>query len=194
MLVRRRFAGRSASVAIIVCIAYSMACNEPERSDMGSGASKPAAAGSARSTELNRDAENEVGGSVSGAGALRADAAGRGGSAAIIAVPDGSEARDAGAVPVDCAGSSSPEVLVPSGVNGMHIALTEKDVYWSSSQVFRTPKGGGSSEVVKGTTVGGRGPFIDSNRLYWGGRVVDRLRHAARHSERDPDAARDPHR
>jgi hypothetical protein len=60
-------------------------------------------------------------------------------------------------------------VLVPSGVNGMHIALTEKDVYWSASQVFRTPKGGGSSEVISGTTVRGRGPFIDSNRLYWGG-------------------------
>jgi hypothetical protein len=87
----------------------------------------------------------------------------------MIAVPDASDVQDAGTVALDCDGNSRSEVLVPSGVNGMHIALTEDEVYWSASQVFRTPKGGGSSEVIDGSTVGGRGPFIDSNRLYWGG-------------------------
>ena len=163
MLVRRQFAGGSRLVALFVCIAHSPACNEHDRTDTGSGASEPAAAGSARATEIGPPAENAV--DVS-----HADAAGRGGDTAKVAVPDGPQARDAGTVPAGCEGYNRPEVLVESGVNGMRIALTEKDVYWASgSQVFRTPKGGGSSQAVHGASVGGRAPTIDSNRLYWGG-------------------------
>ena len=77
---------------------------------------------------------------------------------------------DAGTVPAGCEGYNRPDVLVQSGVHGMQIALTANDVYWASgSQVFRTPKSGGTSQTIDGVTQGGRAPSIDSNRLYWGG-------------------------
>lgn len=113
------------------------------------------------STSLSGDAS--VGGSR---GAAAVDVSGNGGRPLTPPVSSAGGAHPA----VVCEGGNTPQVIVPSGVVGMHIALSDTHVYWANnSQIHRTPKAGGASEVVRGDGVDGRAPFIDSNRLYWGG-------------------------
>jgi hypothetical protein len=162
------------------CVTLTAACDE-----LADAGASSAADGSSRASNVG----SEAGGSAGGQGVGNAGAAATGdgavfapAAAASFRDTDAAAGADAGWIPsptepvsgggpsASCPGGNSPEVIVQSGVNGMHIALSATHVYWSTlSQIFRTPKSGGDSELVSGATVGGRAPFIDSNRLYWGG-------------------------
>jgi hypothetical protein len=62
-----------------------------------------------------------------------------------------------------------PTIVVPSGAQGMHLALTPTHIYWSgASAIMRQAKTGGAPEkVVDIGSGGGPAPFIDQGRLYW---------------------------
>jgi hypothetical protein len=147
-----------------------------ETTDTSPGSTSSSDDGSASSSDASADRIVAPGSGGTGSGGTGSGGAGSGGaidplfgSGGKRPVPPPSSAGGAPSA-AHCAGGNSPEVIVPSGVNGMHIALSATHVYWAhQSQIWRTPKNGGTSEVVRDTGVEGRAPFIDSNRLYWGG-------------------------